>query len=200
MSDSGYLKSACQKCGGHLEFPPAGAGETIACPHCGAPTTLVANSAGADSQKSAASRQKIIAMIIVAMVFISVAAGIILYRAKLLPASSHPVSNPVPQVPTNPVPRIVFARLNDFNVGPVTLKKTEGSSLVYAVGIVQNDSGRQRFGVRIQLGVLDAGDNKIGTASDYISVIEPHKDWQFKALLTEPKAVKARPALFEEQK
>ncbi len=91
-------------------------------------------------------------------------------------------------------------RLNDFNVGAVKLKKTDGSSLVYAVGTIANDSDRQRFGVRITLDLLDADENKIGTASDYVSVIEPHKNWQFKALLTQPKVAIAKPAYIEEEK
>jgi hypothetical protein len=84
--------------------------------------------------------------------------------------------------------------------GSVTLQKTEGSALIYAVGTVRNNSDRQRFGVRIELDLLDNQDRKIGTAGDYIAVLEPHKDWQFRALLTQHKAVKANVAKIEEQK
>jgi hypothetical protein len=51
--------------------------------------------------------------------------------------------------------------------------------LVYAVGTVKNDTARQRFGVKIELDLIDAQDNKIGSASDYIEVLEPGKEWQF---------------------
>ena len=68
------------------------------------------------------------------------------------------------------------------------------------MGTVKNNSDRQRFGVKIELDLLDAQDNKIGTTSDYIAILEPHKNWQFRALLTQPKAVKANVAKIEEQK
>src|SRR5580658_4512197 len=29
-----YSKCVCQHCGGHIEFPTEGAGQTIRCPHC----------------------------------------------------------------------------------------------------------------------------------------------------------------------
>ena len=30
----GFFKISCQACGGHIEFPTTGLGQTIACPHC----------------------------------------------------------------------------------------------------------------------------------------------------------------------
>jgi hypothetical protein len=205
MSDSGYLKCACQKCGGHIEFPAAGVGETINCPRCGAPTMLVAKLADVASVPEKfpvkSGRKNSAANGAVAFILILVVAGLILFHAKLFPAAAPPVVQPVAvPAPTNAAPKKVFVRLDDFNVGPVKLKKTEGSSLIYAVGTIANDSDRQRFGVRITLDLLDAEGNKIGTASDYISVIEPHKDWQFKALLTEPKVAQAKPTYIEEEK
>ena len=35
-----YLKTACQHCGGHLEFPADAAGAKVPCPHCHAETVL----------------------------------------------------------------------------------------------------------------------------------------------------------------
>jgi hypothetical protein len=205
MSDSGYLKCACEKCGGHIEFPSAGVGQTIPCPRCGALTRLLAKPVAASrvpAKFPLKSGRKISAAVgAAAFILILIVAGLILFHAKLFSAAAPPVVQPIAQpAPTNPVPKKVFVRLNDFNVGPVKLKKTDGSSLVYAVGTIANDSNRQRFGVRVTLDLLDADGNKIGTASDYISVIEPHKDWQFKALLTEPKVFKAKPAYIEEEK
>jgi hypothetical protein len=73
--------------------------------------------------------------------------------------------------------------VEDFSVGEIVLQKVQGSSLVYAVGTAKNTVDRQRFGVRIQLNLLDEQDRNIGVVSDYVSVVEPHKDWQFRALL-----------------
>jgi hypothetical protein len=42
MSDAKFLKCPCQKCGGPIEFPAAGLGVGINCPHCGQRTTLFA--------------------------------------------------------------------------------------------------------------------------------------------------------------
>ena len=70
---------------------------------------------------------------------------------------------------------------------------------MYAVGTVKNALDRQRFGVKIELNLLDEQDHNIGIVSDYISVIEPHKEGQFKALLTQPKTVKVTVANITEQ-
>src|SRR6185437_12449500 len=79
---------------------------------------------------------------------------------------------------------------NDFNISKISLQKSEGSGLVYAVGTIKNTLDRQRFGVRIQLNSLDEHDQNIGVVSDYVPVIEAHKEWQFKALLTQPATVR----------
>jgi hypothetical protein len=204
MSDAGYLKCACSKCGGHIEFPAAGLGETIDCPLCGAPTSLIALPPAVgrtpETKQIQPGRKYFTTIGSILFIVVLAAVGAFFLSAKRFPAGPPPVAKPAVLMPTDPVPQTLFTRLNDFNVGPVTLKKTEGSSLVYAVGSVQNDSDRQRFGVRIQLDLLDANAGKVGSASDYISVIEPHKDWWFKALLTESKVVTAKPAAIEEQK
>jgi len=54
--------------------------------------------------------------------------------------------------------------------------------------------------VKVTLDLLDDQDQKIGNASDYTQVIEPHSEWHFKALLTNPKAAHAKVTAVEEQK
>ena len=71
------------------------------------------------------------------------------------------------------------------------MQKTKGRSPVSAVGTKKNDSEIQRFGVKLTLKLLDQNGKKVGTAQDYIGVLEPHHDWQFRALITDPKAVTA---------
>ena len=34
MSETTYLKTACERCGGHIEYPSEMAGQSIQCPHC----------------------------------------------------------------------------------------------------------------------------------------------------------------------
>ena len=38
--DPGYLKCPCNNCDVNIEFPAAGLGQTITCPHCGLETLL----------------------------------------------------------------------------------------------------------------------------------------------------------------
>jgi endogenous inhibitor of DNA gyrase (YacG/DUF329 family) len=34
------IKTSCPSCGGHIEFPLHGLGQTMPCPHCAVPVTL----------------------------------------------------------------------------------------------------------------------------------------------------------------
>jgi hypothetical protein len=88
---------------------------------------------------------------------------------------------------------------NGFTVSPITLEKTAGSSLVYAVGTVKNSTDRQRFGVRIEFELLDAEGKKLGTAKDYQQVMEAGSEWHCKALVVESKAASARLAGIKEE-
>jgi uncharacterized Zn finger protein (UPF0148 family) len=51
-SDTAYIKGGCTHCGGHIEFPREAIGAEVACPHCGATTSLLDNLA-APAQASA---------------------------------------------------------------------------------------------------------------------------------------------------
>ena len=83
--------------------------------------------------------------------------------------------------------------LQDLKTGSVILEKSKGgSSLVYGVGDVKNDSEYQRFGVKVELSVFDAKGKNVGKATDYIQVIEPHGTWRFHALILDDKATSAK--------
>jgi hypothetical protein len=43
MGEPQYVKGGCKKCGGHIEFPALGLGQTVNCPHCGKRTKLHAD-------------------------------------------------------------------------------------------------------------------------------------------------------------
>ena len=77
-------------------------------------------------------------------------------------------------------------------MGEITLDRQPNSGLVYAAGVVLNDSDYQRFGVKIELEVFNSASRKLGAASDYTQVIEPRKSWAFRALLTDAKAATAQ--------
>jgi hypothetical protein len=90
------------------------------------------------------------------------------------------------------VPQAEPAEPDGLQVSGVSLQETKGTSLVYAVGTLKNSSTRQRFGVKVQLALLDAAGQKLGVATDYHAVLEPGGEWRFKALVVDSKAVSAR--------
>ncbi len=222
MEESGFLKCSCQKCGGHIEFPTDGIGRTIHCPHCGILTTLNSDPRAPKGppvpvvEKVVNKKSKkgliISAAVVLVLVAGAVTAVLLTHKPKEEIAVTSPVSPPAPtasptpapptpEAPTNPPPKPPPQKdvTNDFHIGKISLEKTPGSGLVYAVGTIKNTLDRQRFGVKIELNLFNEQDQNIGTVSDYLQVMEPHKEWQFKALLTQPRAVKARFAAIEEQ-
>lgn len=87
----------------------------------------------------------------------------------------------------------------DLKSGDVILEKSKGgSSLVYAVGTVANNSDHQRFGVKVEVDILEQSGKKVGKATDYIQVIEPRGTWRFHALVLEDKAAAAKIASIKE--
>jgi len=83
-------------------------------------------------------------------------------------------------------------KLDDLQAGDPRLEKAKSGSLVYAVGMLKNDSDHQRYGVRIEFELLDASGKNVGKASDYKDVIEPRKEWRYRALVLTKKAASAR--------
>ena len=71
-------------------------------------------------------------------------------------------------------------------------KGAKGSRLVYVTGVLKNDSDQQRFGVRVELDLLDAAGTKVGTATDYRQMLDPRATWQFRAIVTDRRAIAAK--------
>jgi hypothetical protein len=92
--------------------------------------------------------------------------------------------------PSDPTPENANPEPNaGLDVSAISLEKAPGTSLVYAVGTVKNKANKQRFGLKLELDLLDTGGQKLGTAKDYQAVLEPGAEWRFKALVVEPKGV-----------
>jgi hypothetical protein len=89
--------------------------------------------------------------------------------------------------------------ITDLEVSPITIEKAKGSSLVYAVGRLRNDSDHQRFGLNVELELTDARGLKLGVARDYRNVLEPRQEWRFRALVLHPMAVSAKVASIREE-
>lgn len=182
------LRGECQHCGGTIEFHAEHVGTTANCPHCEQPTELLL--AQPPEEGSPLRRKAIVFTLIVAVIVIGglVGASVALKRAKRLRAEQATV---VPK-PTEPiVPLDPFTR-NGFRVSPVMLGKGQGTSIVYATGSISNMTSQQRFGVKVELEILDAAGMKVGVASDYQKVMEAGAEWSYRALVVEKKAVSAK--------
>ena len=110
--------------------------------------------------------------------------------AALASSRNHP-SNPPPHTAVPDVPAAPKS-LDDLQASPVTLEKAKSGSLMHAVGTVRNNSDHQRFGVRVEIGLTDASGKELRKATDYAAVIEPRKEWRFRALVLDAKATAAR--------
>jgi hypothetical protein len=193
MSQNKTLKGHCMQCDGLLEFPAESTGLTVDCPLCGQPTELLL---ARPVEEPTIPRKTIIWTLIAVLVMAGGLVGAIaaLKRVErwakrnkqtMAPAATTTTASPLAL--TNPPTPDELAAKADFQLSTIALEKVPGGSLVYAVGSVTNGSARQRFGVKVELDLLDAKGRKIGTASDYQAVIEARGQWQFKALVVDPK-------------
>ena len=217
MSEPNYLKCHCQNCRNSIEFPAAGLGQTTTCPHCGQPTVLAADASDAFEIPSALapqSRGKIVGVSLAVLMLAGAAIGLMMLRnrsesnaaneeakSKAEPTTTSSPASPKPAAaePTAPPTPSAPKSISDLKPGPIVLEKAKGSSLVYAVGILRNDSAHQRFGVNIELELTDARGNKAGTAKDYRAVLEPRQEWRFRALVLDSKAVTAKMSSIREE-
>ncbi len=212
MGTEHFLKGACTACGGHLEFPATGAGQDITCPHCGQRTKLLPGPATATHTGK---WWKVLLALLATLAFLgSLVAfwvvsrqpnphGAAITNSAIVAAAPLP-TNPMP-APVAPQPAATMVKpgetlTNDFIITPGHLEPTPGSSLVYVTGKVRNPTDRQRFGVKIRFALLDASGAPIGSATDYQSVIDPHGEWAFKAMVMESKTVATRLSAISEDK
>ena len=54
-----------------------------------------------------------------------------------------------------------------------------------------NLSSRRRFGVKVELKLLDGDRKQVGVASDYVAVLEANAAWTFRALVVDAGTVTA---------
>lgn len=183
MSNRNFVKGECRHCAGHLEFPADAAGETIACPHCGQPTELVATVL---LNKINGFRRTWLVAAVVGLLLLGVFAALFLLKKRTVPAAAANV----PAVIQNKLSD--GERTNDFAIAAIKLEKTPGNSLVYVTGKIKNLSDHRRFGVKVEFGLFDTNGNPVGKATDYQPVLEPRGDWHCKALVMYSKAGSAK--------
>jgi len=210
-----HRKCPCAHCGGNIEFPPHGEGVSIVCPHCRQQTVLnstvprqplseAAVSATTEpefpppSPALPASRRWILALLIA---FIGAGAIGWFVWQKSQPADVSSVSGATnqPAQPAVTAQSVAPKSIDDLKADQPVLERTQGSGLIYVVGTVRNESDHQRFGVKVELELLNAGGQKAGVAQDYVRVIEPRQSWRFRALVLESNATSAKVASIQEE-
>jgi hypothetical protein len=169
------LRGECQHCGAPIEFHAEHTGSMAECPHCGQQTELLL---AAPPEEESPLRKKAVVFVVISLLILLaglIALGVLFKRAKSR-------TKPGPPAPTVAVPPVDPFAAQGFRVSTVTLDQGQGSSLVYAVGTITNVTNRQRFGVKVELELVDSSGNKIGSATDYQKVLEPNATWKFRAL------------------
>jgi len=134
----------------------------------------------------------IIFTVVVLVILVGGGAGIMLAlkRAQRLSTQQQQARGQVTPLASSQ-PADPFAAIG-FRVSPVILDKGEGSSIVHAVGTIANLANRPRFGVRVELELLDAAGNKVGNATDYRPTLELKEEWRFRALVVEKQVASAK--------
>ena len=195
MNKTKYLKGECTECGGRLEFPAEAIGTSMECPHCGKTTELMLEV----PKQEPILPTRVIVWTVIAVIILGgglVGAILALKRAQRWAERQKEHSTPVSATTQAPAETTANADgsvvTNDFKVSQVRLEMTPGSSIVYAVGTAVNALNRQRFGVQIEVDLLNDAGQKIGSAKDYQQAMEPSGQWQFKALVMDAKATNAR--------
>jgi hypothetical protein len=197
MAKTKYLKGECQHCSGSLEFPAESIGLTATCPHCGKETEL--QLATPPIQPTVPRRiivWTLLAIVLLVGGLIVSVAGLKHYQKQLAERKKQAVAPATAPAQALEDP---FAS-QGFKTSAVQLEKTSGSSLVYATGTVANQTDHQRFGVRVELDVLDGAGRRIGSAKDYQAVLDPKAEWRFKALVIGSNAVSAKIGALTEDK
>jgi predicted RNA-binding Zn-ribbon protein involved in translation (DUF1610 family) len=79
----------------------------------------------------------------------------------------------------------------DLTIYPHTMRKEQGVNLTYVVGNIANNSDNRYVGLKVEFELLGTNDVSVGSTSDYLPVLEPHRTWTYKAMVIDPDAIKA---------
>jgi hypothetical protein len=197
MTTTKNIRGECQHCGGQFDFPAEQAGLTADCPHCSQPTELLLAPPPEETAPAISKKPIVfIALAVVIGVVGIIGAQLAIKRAKRMVGApeSEPAAASAPVKPLGP-----FAGQH-FEISETRFESAPGSKVVYARGTVTNTAAQQRFGVKVELELLDASGQRVGGASDYASVVEPNGTWNFRAMVMEPRAASARISAIKETK
>jgi len=198
MTHVKYLKCSCLHCRSNIEFPADAIGTTIDCPHCGAPTELYLPEPV--STDSGSKKPLVIAVVGILIVAVGLGAAFsALNTAKRMALKKQDAAKAVAAPAEAPEPAVPPPPKDGMSTSTIELEKTPGSSLVYAVGTVTNDMSKRRFGLKIEIELLDSVGKKIGTAKDYLKVLDEGGEWHFRAMVMDAKAASARLGSIKEE-
>jgi hypothetical protein len=193
VGNQDFQKAACTSCGGKIEFPASAQGMKVECPHCHAQTEL---------HPTPKAGRNIWRLLMFGLVGIVLAIGALMF---LKPRQTETIPKTSASSATNAVVAPVEAARpkspEDLKLmGTVSVEKAKDSRLSYAMGTLKNDSDHQRYGVKVEIEVFDSSGNKLSTtANDYLQTLEPRKEWKFRALVLNPKAVTAKVVSIKEE-
>ena len=208
MSEPTFLLCDCVHCGNHIEFPPDAVGMVFDCPHCSRPTLLTVPlhdaipqaiiPAGTPPARPSWKSWLPLTLGTAGFAVLTVA-SIIAFRNHLKKsetaydqagqAPTSTVANPAPEPEPPPTPRQPG---EDIQLLRHKIEKAAEGSLRYISGIVTNHGDKQVFNVRIEFEMLNAQGQVVGTAKDYLGNLGAHTDWDFRAQIVDPDAVKPR--------
>ena len=219
MGEAVHLKCTCANCGEVIEYLPNAAGQVVECPKCKVRSNLpVPSPAEPDElppkppptcpvcssfldledltcpECERRRRNKVLALG-VSSALVLLAVGTVALIAFNRPVKKKPVA-PLPQAHGSTMilaqPDRTPKSLNDLRVGQFYLQQQRGSSLVLAVGEIQNVSQNVHFHVKVLMDLFDAKGVKIGTISDINNLVRPGDRWQPLVKVTDPRVANVR--------
>jgi hypothetical protein len=183
MSKNKFLNGQCQHCGGPLRFPAESIGQTTNCPQCSQHTELLL---AAPPDEPTVPMKTIAFTVIAVLVLIGglIAAMIAVKRLQRTAEQRKTAVAPatLPGAPGQA----------GFQVTAITLEQATNGPAIYAVGSIRNETNRRRLGIKLELELLDAAGNRVGTVTDFHPGLEPRAEWRFKSLVTFPRSASAR--------
>ena len=192
MNRTKQLTGVCQQCGAPIRFAAELVGTTTQCPRCRQQTELFL--APVEEESPISRKRKIwviIAIVILVVGVVGPLAG--LKHFKKLAAGKRA------QAAAAAGARAAGAAAQaGFGVSAIALENASGNAPLEAIGTVTNTAGRQRFGVKLEIDLLDALGRRVGSATAYMDRIETGAQWEFRAPVSERKAVSARLASIKE--
>lgn len=92
---------------------------------------------------------------------------------------------------------VAVGKLGRGNGEEVELKRFElrpanGGEAACVAGKIINHTAGRFYSVKVELDLFDKDGKQVGSAAEYLSILEPKDSWDFKAAVSRPDAVTAK--------